>query len=500
MGTNRRQPALLSDRRARRLVQLGFLLLFLYPYGLILYQRLTLKPAPVLTSWLLPFDPLLALGQLGRGNLAPLVIGAPLLLLVLTTVFGRSFCGWVCPMGTLLDLVRPLAFWRRRQKGAGRRTGQLPLVPANANGPLRYWLLAAAVAGAVLSLQLLGVLDPLVIFERGMTVLVSDGLMLSQPAFRTFLTASVVFLVLLLLELWQPRFWCRHLCPTGALLGLAGRLSLVNRVVSDGCNNCGQCRKVCTMRAIPAEGHDTSYQDCHVCLECEEVCPQGAISFRFGALAARRWQSLGKARDEQGKMRFRGRYRPDPAGYGYKPSRRGFVAALAAGTAGVLLPPAVRLSAQQAILRPPGALPEADFTRTCILCQECVRVCPTGSLRPVLFEAGGSGIGTPRFIPRVGSCSLNPSCPQLCAQACPVAAIRSVTPIEMKIGRAVVDRHLCLAWDQGTKCLVCVEACLNGAAQAYNGRVTVDPNKCSGCGRCENACPIVDAAIHVRPV
>ncbi len=67
----------------------------------------------------------------------------------------------------------------------------------------------------------------------------------------------------------------------------------------------------------------------------------------------------------------------------------------------------------------------------------------------------------------------------------------------MRLGLAEVDRRACLAWDQETKCLVCVEACLVDAAQMYNGRIVVDPNRCTGCGRCENACPVAGAAIHV---
>jgi ferredoxin-type protein NapG len=62
-----------------------------------------------------------------------------------------------------------------------------------------------------------------------------------------------------------------------------------------------------------------------------------------------------------------------------------------------------------------------------------------------------------------------------------------------------VDHNLCLAWDQGVRCLVCVEACLVGAAQAYHGRIVVDPNKCTGCGRCETGCPVAGSAIRVQP-
>jgi ferredoxin len=194
---------------------------------------------------------------------------------------------------------------------------------------------------------------------------------------------------------------------------------------------------------------------------------------------------------------LRGRY--VPKGSGLKLTRRELFDGLAAGAAGLAAVPATQLSPRAGVIRPPGALPEEEFVRTCILCQECVRVCPTGGLKPTFLEAGIAAMGTPRLVPRQGGCALKPSCPQLCAQVCPVGAIRPIVPEQMKIGLAQVDRTLCLAWDQGVKCLVCVEACIWEAAIPFHGRVTVDPLKCVGCGRCENACPVAGSAIHVRP-
>jgi len=202
--------------------------------------------------------------------------------------------------------------------------------------------------------------------------------------------------------------------------------------------------------------------------------------------------------DADGKARLAGRYVQAKTSL-LSASRRQFLAAAAAGIAGVIVTPLLTLASRRRFVRPPGALPEAEFLRACILCQECVRVCPTAGLKPVGPLEAVAGAGTPQLVPRQGACALKPSCPQLCAKACPVGAIRPITLKEMKLGLAVVEHAHCLAWDQGVKCLVCVEACLFEAAQAYNGRVTINPEKCTGCGRCENACPVVGSAIHVFP-
>jgi len=504
-----------SDRLGRKAVQIGFLLLCLYPFVPAIYGRLTGNAAPGLSSWLLPWDPLLFLGHLVHRDWAVVVIGAPLLLLALTACLGRVFCGWVCPIGTVLDCARTVAQarpagglgssvlrqpqGRRGPRGRSRRARRVLWFPDTANSRLRFAVLGAAVAGGVLSLQLLGALDPLVVFQRTATLVLADSLALQQTLLRTYLTASGIFIAIVALELWQPRFWCRHLCPLGALLNLASRRSLLARRVSEACNGCGECRRACPMRAIPKEGHDTNYGDCHFCLICEGLCPRGAISFGPGALAGRRWHAEGQGAGPDGKPCLWGHYAPEPAP---RPelTRRTFLAGLAAAGAGLALPATLHAMPQVPMVRPPGALPEADFLRTCILCQECVRICPTTGLRPTIWQAGIAGVGTPQVKGRLGGCLFVPSCPQLCAQVCPAGAIRPITRAQMKLGRASVDHSACLAWDQGVKCLVCVEACPTGAAGPFDGRVVVDPLKCTGCGRCENACPVADSAIHVYPL
>ncbi len=543
-----------ADKIARKLAQVGFLLLFLYPFLPIIYNRVTFKPVPILSSWLLPWDPLLFFGQVLNRDWSNLVIGAPLLLLAGTWVFGRFFCGWVCPLGTVLDLIRPLAIWQRRQGWAKDTVKWFPL---HSNSPFRYYLLVGVLASSVFSLKALGLLDPLVVFERTLAAILSDTFVLRLQTFRISFAVPLLFLSILALEFWQPRFWCRHLCPSGALLSLFARGSVIHRRVSEGCNNCGDCRRHCAMRAIPKElvkvchGNcsvctgcewgaallkarigQPYYVDCRLCLECEGICPQKAISFGLATpsatshqpsafrfrLSAFSHQLLARLphaeRSEASPSEAPHASAQDPSGPAQKDkgrgagtihelpllSRREFISGVAVGVIGLIFPSTLRPTNQRAVIRPPGALPEEEFIHTCITCQECVRVCPTGGLKPTLLAAGLSGVGTPHLVPLHGACSLNPSCPHLCAKVCPAAAIKPIEPAAMKIGLAKVNRSLCLAWDQGTKCLVCVEACVTGAARVHNGRIVVDPTRCIGCGRCEYACPIPGSAIRVSPL
>ena len=474
MLKSKRRPLLAQV--GRRMVQAGMLLMFLYPILVAVYQKASFNPAPIFTSWLLPFDPTLLAGHLIHRELVGIIIGAPLLLLALSFIFGRFFCGWICPIGTLLDWVRPLAFWRSR-KSLRNSSGLFP--PAR-NRSLRYLILAFIFGASLLSLKFLGLLDPLVIFQRTSTTLASNVFSARQPGIRASIALiSLVLTGIVALELWQPRLWCRSLCPLGALISLVSRFSLFKRVVNTSrCNQCQQCRRDCPMNAIPKSVASTDYSQCTFCLECVSSCSKEGIRFGFAP-----------------------RLGPQPmAGVRAPSTVRQALKVLAAGIAGAAVVPLVELAPQKAVLRPPGALGEKEFLRTCILCQECVRACPSGALHPALLQNGLPGIGTPILIPRQGACALNPSCPDLCASVCPVGAILPTTKEEMKIGLAVVHREACLAWDQGAKCLVCVEACLNEAAIPYNGRVTVDASRCTGCGRCEAGCPVPGSAIRVEPI
>ncbi|MHB1357086.1 MAG: 4Fe-4S binding protein [Anaerolineae bacterium] len=494
------------DRIARKVVQVGFLALFLFPYAPLIYRRLTYRPASVVGSWLLAWDPLLLLAQLPRLGQVGILIGAPLLLIALTLVFGRFFCGWVCPLGTVLDIVHGIMPWNWGRKASRWFAKRNWLTLANGNSYLKYILLLASVVLALTSLKLVGLFDPLVIFHRTATVAMNNHFALIKPGYEVYLSASFLFLAILLPELIKPRFWCRHLCPLGALLGLLSRWSVLNRWVSSECHYCGKCQQVCPMNAIPREPHDTDHMECHLCLRCESACPRHGVIFRFGPLARTNWQAgkSYKTADPNARREFFGAYmRSDkPLSeriLGIKVNRRGVLGSLAIAGSSLVVWPLLGILPAKPVIRPPGALPEEEFLATCILCQECIRVCPTQGLKPALLESGLRSIGTPMLLGREGGCQLNRSCPNLCAWVCPVGAIQVIPREKMRLGLAVVNQRACLAWDQGVRCLICVEACPTQAAAAYHGRVTVDPTKCSGCGICERACPVVGSAIRVTP-
>lgn len=162
-------------------------------------------------------------------------------------------------------------------------------------------------------------------------------------------------------------------------------------------------------------------------------------------------------------------------------------------------------------LRPPGALPEEEFLGACVRCGLCVRGCPYDTLR--LAEVGeGPAIGTPYFLARRVPCEMCEDIP--CVAACPTGALdKGLDDItKARMGTAVLVGHETCLNHLGLRCDVCYRVCpmINEAItleRAHNERTgrhaifipTVHTDKCTGCGKCETACVLEQAAIRVLP-
>jgi polyferredoxin/Pyruvate/2-oxoacid:ferredoxin oxidoreductase delta subunit len=410
--------------------------------------------------------------------------------LVLTVVFGRFFCGWVCPLGTLQQLASVVLSPRSRRES----------IEVNRWRPwyaLKSWILAFMLAAALLGSLQTGLLDPLSLAARGLAAGVWPLLPGGRPVPGGWLAASLLVAVLVASR-FVPRLFCRALCPLGALLALFARNALFRLARRDGaCTDCRACRFACQGADEPLGAHRPG--ECHVCLNCVGGCPEGALAFRFlGSISAP------ERRPDLGRRWLVG----------------GILSGL--GAAPLLRAGGGREVASPAMLRPPGALRELEFLERCIKCSLCEQACPTGALQPALAQAGVEGFWTPVLVPRRGGCEF--ACTR-CGEVCPTGAIASLTATRktgydggppVRIGTAFVDRGRCLPWAMATPCIVCEEMCptdpkaiwferVNEAAR--DGRMLVlqrprlDPARCVGCGLCENRCPVgAEAAIRVTSV
>jgi len=511
-------------------VLLAFTSLRGLPGGTDLHLR---APVRLFFEW----DPLVAIGNalashaLYRGLLWSLVILLP------TFFLGRFFCGWICPMGTLQHFVgsMPSESKRGKQRIESNRYKRWQTI--------KYAVLIAGLVSAACGSMAIGLIDPFSLLVRSLgmaflpafnyvvrvvlapleqshvaaikstseiihAILAALVLDTREAHFAQGLALGVLFIVILFASLRVTRFWCRSICPLGALLGAVSRWSIFGLQKDPAtCDNCNRCLLHCQGGDDPIGSARWRKSECLMCMNCVGTCPHDSLRFRF-------------LRPKSVTAEV-----PSP-----DLGRRRTVAGIAAGAVAVPLMRAntgLGKSRHDKLLRPPGSLDEPDFLARCIRCGECMKVCPNNALHPTLEEAGLEGLWSPTLVPRIGYCE--PSC-VLCSEACPTGAIWQITPKEkgwvvgvgtaqnqpVRLGTAFYDRGRCLPWAMATECIVCEEWCPVSPKAIYtqeaevidsagNTKVLkqprVDPSKCVGCGACEYACPLQERpAVYVTSI
>lgn len=520
----------------RRISQAFFLILFLYLFLNAVYKgnfdnpiEKNIRPSHPI-RFFFDIDPLitisswLATGTIYKGLMFSLII------ISITMIMGRFFCGWVCPLGTLnhiIGIVRPSLKSLKRIEVSKLKPSQ----------SIKYYLLIALLISAFFGSLQVGLLDPNSFLWRSLATSFLPAFSFiwqettsffyslnvpylfilidySNHFFYKFAIAGksafyhygwligLLFLLVLFLNRRVPRFWCRYICPLGALLGFISKLSIFGlEKRDDKCDDCDICILGCQGAANPKGRAKWVVSECMMCFNCYNDCPQNALKFKF----------FPKNKGTATEM--------------IDLNRRKVLISLGAGVIFIPLSRAsdkIEKNYNPYLIRPPGAVEEKEFLRRCIKCGECMKICPTNALHPCLLEGGIEGIWSPILIPRIGYCEN--TC-VLCGYACPTEAIKELTEEEklgsngrggIKIGLAAIDRGRCLPWALKIPCIVCEEHCPTSPKAIYledvvikgrNGKDIklkfpyVDPKLCWGCGICEYKCPVKDKpAIYVTNI
>ena len=322
---------------------------------------------------------------------------------------------------------------------------------------IAVWLLLSTLFNgyqtSAASLQI-GLLDPMPLVYRSINLVILPLVDRTSVSISTIPRAydgtwliAAIFLSAVLLNLAVPRFYCRFICPTGAMFGILSRLALwrVGKTKNE-CTDCHLCEKNCEGACSPTS--QIRINECVLCMNCLNECRHNLMTYQIAPSAS-------------GEI-----LAPDL-------SRRQFLASAVSGAAAI---PMLRVSDHlggnwdPALVRPPGALPEKAFLSRCIKCGQCIRICPTNVIHPAGMQGGLEGLWTPVLNFRIGTSGCQFNC-IACGNLCPTAAIRPISIDErlgrnryteqgpIKIGTAFVDRGRCLPWAMDRPCIVCQENC-----------------------------------------
>jgi ferredoxin-type protein NapH len=174
---------------------------------------------------------------------------------------GRGFCGWFCPFGTLNDL---LSFRRAKIR------------PSFSYGKFAV-LVGTLIAAWAFADTMFCKICPAASLEASLPYLFLGVAKVNRPFLIHMgtLAGTVVGMVLI------ARFWCRYLCPMGAILSLFNRVSLLHlRWEPSLCSHCGACATACPMGIEPHREHDD--HNCIKCGECTEACTMGSLTMHYG--------------------------------------------------------------------------------------------------------------------------------------------------------------------------------------------------------------------------
>lgn len=457
----------------------------------------------VAAEFFLIIDPLVSLstGIASRSWVWSLTSAAAIL--IVCVLIPRGFCGYICPLGTLIDLF---------DTTIGRRVTRFR-IPQESGWwvHLKYYLLLGILVAALCGVLLSGLFAAIPVITRGLLFTLSplqngmaNGWHQVPPFTLGHVLSLLLFFSVLGLGLFRPRFWCKYVCPSGAVFSLGNLFRVTERKVESSCIHCNKCVEICPFDAIKPD-FTTRTTDCTLCQSCAGVCPTHAIKF------VGRWE-VELLKDYN-----------NPPTHETPLGRRSFMAA-AVGTVAATVGGGSAAAATSLLganlsdpnawrpVRPPGSVPEEEFLQMCIRCGECFKACPSDVLQPLGFQQGLEGLWTPHAVADWSGCAS--SC-NACGQVCPTGAIRALPLAEKRVARmglAIVNESTCLPHAGKEACQLCVDEChlagyhaieflqvgtevdANGLPVDGTGFLApvVQADKCVGCGLCQTRCHAIN--------
>ncbi|MHA1269391.1 MAG: heterodisulfide reductase-related iron-sulfur binding cluster [Candidatus Helarchaeota archaeon] len=199
------------------------------------------------------------------GTILPLLIGMSLVLIIfiiITILFGRTFCGYVCPLGAAQELVSKISFKSKVKKSKYKIN-----IPRKLGNYIRLGFFIAmiilALGWGISLFELMNPFNTFTIFKNLFNI-------------TTIIIPLILFSIIIFSSFFIYRPWCRLVCPFGTISWLTSRFSIFKFRRSDECTNCKACEKVCpTNEALLI----SNKSECYECNRCVDICPVNAIKY-----------------------------------------------------------------------------------------------------------------------------------------------------------------------------------------------------------------------------
>ncbi|MCP3964931.1 MAG: 4Fe-4S dicluster domain-containing protein [Lentisphaerae bacterium] len=466
------------------------------------------------------------------------------IIIIVTLLIGRVYCSFICPLGTLQDILT-YVFTLGKKKFK-----QMPSLRS-----LRYAILVGTIVALVAGVMLpLGFMDPYSFFGRTVTTIfkpvyiwgngllyrISDGSYgVPQPqlafSLYTFGIVSFMFVLLAVASICWGRLFCNSVCPVGTFLSFLARFSVFKvQLTGPVCPGCKKCEQICKAGCINLRKQKIDFSRCVMCLNCIETCITSGIKMRV----AKRYrhhkeisehfslhEPLSKSVSDNAAYQKRHPHKrekvhhlseteheaaahshlsnqellqkrhhrfPEIIDFG----RREFLISVGgAGIAAAVAAPLLKMTAKKYTpVMPPGAVNRDRFINRCTSCHLCISHCPSKVIKSASFQYGPTGVMMPHLDYDTRMCEFECN---ICSNVCPTGALIPL-PLAQKqltrIGRVKYHFDRCIVPRQMTQCGACAEHCPTGALEMiewkYGLRIPkVIPQYCIGCGACQQICP-----------
>lgn len=415
--------------------------------------------------------------------------------IVLSIIFGRIYCSFLCPVGYIHDIFTFLSL----------RVFKIKFEFSKPKRIIKYLIFATVFILFGFGINgLFNILEPFSIFGRiitnvvkpllvlinnfisnnGMTVI--EHIEIQTISAGIFIVSLIYLMLFVFFGAFMGRFYCNNICPVGTFLGILSNTSLMKLSIDkQKCVKCGMCEVKCKGKCIDSSDKKIYNENCVMCFNCLE-CPKGAVWFNKNKKEG--------TEDINGRREF------------FKSA--GLSAAAMFGVAGMKVAGLAGIkhgADYETPISPPGSKSIIHFRDLCIGCNLCVNKCPSNIIKPSLLEYGVDGMMKPYLSYDKGFCQYE--CNE-CSKVCPTGAIQKIEIEEKKktqIGKVNLKKELCIVYREKRDCGACSEHCPTKAVHMveFEGNYRApetDTDICIGCGACEYICPVrPEKAITVLP-